>query len=304
MKTLLVSFLFTLMMILVPLNPGAGASSVATRQGLVESPGVKALYAVDRNHTLVMGSIASSDEKANFHVLGRYYGGPDHALLASMIEHGEEPMMYKSVDSGVLEALRSGSIKLSRGPFATGGEGYSSLDILETASLSCVSSGGHTLYVIPKKYGKFKRLTEVSALEAFQFILVQGSKSVWFVACDGKASARFQVFKNYSFINDGDDVAQFRQGLVLEDVNYVKEEGAEVARLANLQKTRSSDVEPLEATAREIALLKKGFVKNIEGKRYFGSYHGESKGRCAAVSLRRIDLMDNAKVTIVHDYRI
>jgi len=304
MKALLVSFLFTLILILVPLSPRAAASSETMRQGLANSPGIKALYAVDGTHTLVMGAMASSDETVNFHVLGRYYAGPDHALQAVMIEHGEEPMIHKNVNPDALKAMRSGSIKLSRGPFAPAGQGYSSLDVLETASLSCVNNGGHVLYVIPKKYGAFKRLTEVPALEAFQYILLQGSKSVWFVACDGKASARFQVFKNYGFINDGEDVARFRQGLVLDDVNYVKEERAEAARLARLQKTRSSAVESLEATAREIAVLKKGFVKNIAGKRYYGSYSDEGKGRCAAVSLRRMDVKEEAVVTVVHDYKV
>ncbi len=304
MKTLFISVLLSLVAMAVPMSRGAAATPPALRQVLADAPGVGAVYVVDRNHTFVMGSLPLQGESKAFHVLGRYYGGPGHTLQATMIEHGEEPMIYKSAATGTLGALRSGSVRLSHEPLSSGKDGYSSLDIFEMATLSCQNGGGHPLYVIPKKYGRFKRLTEVAALDAFRYILLKGSTSVWFVACNGKGAARFQVLKNYDFINDGEEVAEFRQGLALDDVDYVRDERAEAVRLADLQKRRSVSATSLEATAREIAALKRGFVKNIAGKRYYGSYRGDGDGGCAAVSLRRIGSDEDVRVTVVHDYRV
>lgn len=306
MRTLFICILSGLTAIFIISTESAAAYPGALRQGLVESPDVAAVYVVDSNHTFVMGALPSSDEGRDFRVLGRYYGGDDHTLSAVMIEHGEEPVIYKGGAHGSFGALRSGAVRLARAPLSSSsdGEGYSSLDIFETATIACQDKGGHPLYVIPRKYGEFKRLTEVRALEAFRYILLKGATGVWFMACDGKGFARFQVLKNYDFINDGEEVVEFRQGLVMEDVNYVKNARAEAVRLAELARQRGGAVTSIEATVREIAALKKGFVRKIAGKRYYGSYKGAKKGRCAAVSLRRLGLSDDVKVTVVRDYRV
>jgi len=222
-----------------------------------------------------------------------------------MIEHdGDEPMIYKSKAPGSLAALRSGSVDLTRAPLSSGKSGYSSIDIFEMATLSCRDGGGDIVYIIPKKYGRFKRLTEVGAVEAFQYILMKGSASVWLAACNGKGAARFQVLKNYTFAGDGPETVEFRPGLVLDDVNYVKDEGVEALRLAELQRRWPSVPASLEGTAREMAAIKRGFVKNISGKRYYGSYRSEAKGGCGDVKLRRLDSGEASKLTVVYEYRV
>jgi len=305
MKTLFRYVLFSLAVISFSLARCVAASPTARREVLMESPGIEAVYPVDRTHTFVIGPLRRAELSKAFRVVGTYYGGPSHALRAVMIEHdGDEPMIYKSEAPGSLEALRSGSVNLTRAPLSSGKRGYSSIDIFEMATLSCRGGGGEIIYIIPKKYGRFKRLTEVRALEAFQYILMKGSASVWLVACNGKGSARFQVLKNYDFVGDGVETAEFRSGLVLDDVNYVKDESVETARLAELQKRWPVAPASLEGTAREMAAIKRGFVKNISGKRYYGSYRGEAGGGCGDVRLRRLDSGEALRLTVVYEYRV
>ncbi len=304
MKTLLISIFLTLAFASFCRAQNSVGTDMALRQVLADDPGIEAVYAIDRTHSFVIGRSASLEENMDFRVLGRYSEGPAHAQEALMIEHGEEPMIYKSAAPGSLDRIRSGALRLSRSPLSPGKEGYSSLDIFEMATLSCQGGGGDAIYVVPKKYGRFKRLTEVGALEAFRYILQKGSTSVWVVACNGTGAARFQVVKNYDFVNDGEEVAEFRPGLVLDDVNYVRDERAEAARLTNLQRKRYGGAPSLEDTVREIAALKRGFVKNISGKRYYGSFRGYDRGRCADVSLRRLDVSDDEKVTVLREYKV
>ncbi len=307
MKVLLLMLILTITILSAP-SPEAAVSSKGLRQALVESADIEAVYIVDSTHTFVKGALPAPEQSGPFTVVGSYYSGPSRTHVATMIEHEAEPVVYKSKRGELtgLEPLKGGAARLTEAPLESDVSGaYSAIDIFETATLTCRSRGGYPLYVVPRKYGDFKRLTEVGALEAFEYILGKGVKGVWFVACDGPSKVRFQVMKNYDFINDGEKIAELREGLVLDDVNYVKDKKAESARLAALQRSWPKSFVSLEGTAREIAALKMGYVRTFDGKKNYGSYKGlMDGGRCASVSIKSVTEDNSVRVSEVRDYKV
>lgn len=302
MKVFLVTLTFTLTLFF-SVSSEAAVFSGGLRQGLLESPDVEAFYAVDSTHTFVKGALPLLGQGEVFTVVERYYGGPGHSHPAVMVEHGVEPMMAKGSAS---EALR-GLAPLKRGKvlLSSDGGGFTAIDVFEAATLTCQRRGGYALYLVPRKYSGFKRLTEVGALEAFTYIISKGSAGLWFAACEGAPEVRFQVLKNYDFINDGQEMAEFREGLAFDDVNYVKNEGAEAARLAALESSWPRTHVSLEATARKIAAVKMGFVRKFDGKRNYGSYKGSmDKGRCASVSIKSVSDAGEVRVSEAHEYKV
>ncbi|MFQ5480616.1 MAG: hypothetical protein ACE5DW_05000 [Thermodesulfobacteriota bacterium] len=308
MKVLLLAIIFTIIT-LSAVSFEVSASSKGLRQGLLERSDIEALYVVDSTHTFIKGALPEPGQSGAFKVVGSYYNGPARHHVATMIEHEAEPMVYKGATASLMDLapLRSGRVRLTSAPLGSSDEsgGYSAIDIFETATITCNKRGGYPLYVVPRQYGDFKRLTEVSALTAFEYILGKGVKGVWFVACDGPAEVRFQVMKNYDLINDGEKIAELREGLVLDDVNYVKDKKAETARLAALERSWPKTFVSLEGTAREIAALKMGYVRTFNGKKNYGSYRGDlEKGRCASVSIKSVAEGDSVRVSEVHDYKV
>ncbi|MFQ5353351.1 MAG: hypothetical protein ACE5DR_00255, partial [Thermodesulfobacteriota bacterium] len=180
MKVLFLTLVFTVTL-LFSARCEAASSANGLRQDLVNRPDIESVYVVDSTHTFVKGPILSPDGRAPFRVVGRYFSGPDNTHVATMIEHGEEPFVYKSSASSLedLKPLRSGKAILTAQALDSGQSGYSALDIFETATLSCQRRGGHPIYVVPRKYGGFKRLTEVSAREAFEYILERHRSGTW-----------------------------------------------------------------------------------------------------------------------------
>ncbi len=307
-KTLLLRAVFVLFALLSLMPWGAFAAGGGLRQAFIGQTGVRAVYIVDRTHTFILTSLPDGlAGDRDYRVLGRYDDNTGHGLVGLMMEHAVEPARYKAVALPSLGALREAPKVLSRSPFSKGEResGYSSIDIFETATISCVTRGGRPRYVIPMRYGRFKRLTEVPAIEAFTYLLLKGSGGVWFAACDGEGQAKFQVMKNYDFINGGRDVVELREGVALEGVDYVKDSALEAKRLRSLEGQWASGRSSIEDTVREIALLKTDFVKNVGGTRYYGFYgnEGPTEG-CATVSLKRVSLKANARVTVVRDYRV
>ncbi len=303
MKTLLLRLIFFISAVLVLAPWPAFPSDLGLRLTLGQAPGVHAVYAVDRTHTFVLGRLEPLEGRT-YRVLGSYEGGGPGSLTGFMLEHPDEPMAVDGAASS-LDFLREGPVRLTHGPLSVKDDGYSSLDVYEAATISCLLRGAHPIYVIPKKYGRFKRLTEVEGVEAFRYLLLSGADGVWFVACDGKGDARFQIMKNYNFVNDDKEVVELSSGVVLEGVDYVKNSRLEEKRLADLQGRWPASRTTLEETAREIARIKTGFIKNVGGKRYYGTYKGtDSTGRCASVSLERKGLEDKAMITVVRDYRV
>ncbi len=304
MKTLLLRVIFFICAGLVLAPWPAFPSDLGLRLALGQAPGVHAVYAVDRTHTFVLGRLEPAEGRT-YRVLGTYEGGGSGALQGFMLEHPDEPMDVGGTEAAALDFLKKGPVQLTRGPLSAEGKGVSSIDVYEAATMSCILRGAHPIYVIPKQYGRFKRLTEVDGVEAFRYLLLSGADGVWFVACDGKGDARFQVMKNYNFVNDDKEVVELATGVVLEGVDYVKNSRLEARRLAELQGRWAASRTSPEETAREIAHIKTGFIKNVGGKRYYGTYKGtDPTGRCASVSLKRKGLEDNAMVTVVRDYKV
>ena len=308
MKTM---FLRTLLLIAALLVlapwPARPAETTGVRQALLEAPGVRSLYVVDRTHSFVIADRDADLERGPYRVLGTYEGADKAGPRGLMIEHGDEPLLQTEPHRAPsLEALLKGPLTLTREPLTQAEGGVSSLDVFETATQTCISRGGPVRYVIPKRYGRYKRLTEVEGLEAFRYLLLHGREGAWFVVCDGRGDARFQLMKNYDLVNDGREVVEYKDGVALEGVNYVRNEAAEARRLAELQKKREAmRGSTLEDTAREIAYLRTGFVKNLRGRRYYGTYRGRDRsGRCATVSLRSTDRENGQRVTLVRDYRV
>jgi len=280
------------------------ASAMAERPTLAKMPGVEAVYSVDRRHSFVIGhgGFAASD---GYRVLGTYEGGGEDSLHGFMVEHAEEPMIGVDPGAGPLSFLDQGAVQLTRDPLMPSSTGYSALDVFEAATLACLHRGARLLYVIPRKYGRFSRLTEVSALEAFRYLLLSGTEGVWFLACDARGEGRFQVMKNYNFVNDGKAVVEFAPGVALEGVDYVRNSRHEARRLTELEGRWSGYKTTLEDTAREIAALKTGFVKNVGGKRYYGTYKGRDEtGRCDSVRLERRGEGEKTVVKVVRDFRV
>jgi hypothetical protein len=107
---------------------------------------------------------------------------------------------------------------------------YASIDIYQYMYALCKKENGTPSVIVSKRFGKFARYTEVSAEEAFNYLLSSGEgKDPWFFGCEGEN--RFIVEKDYQSSPEGANRFSFHPKRGLEWVDYVKAGSDVVASL-------------------------------------------------------------------------
>ncbi|MFQ5442206.1 MAG: hypothetical protein ACE5EB_05720 [Thermodesulfobacteriota bacterium] len=282
------------------------ARGAGLREGLVKRDTIKALYTVDDTHSFVIAKSHAISFTRDSRVVKRYSGEKGLNQRAYLIEHSPEPFVYKNpVVPGFarVAGLKDGVIKLREDILNTDRHGYSAVDTFQHAYAVCRKKGGAMTFVIPKQYGSFKRLTRVGAVEAFDHILLNGAGGAWYISCEG--DSKFRILKNYSFLTGNAEVAEIRNKVGLESVNYARDEAKEKLRIASLVRRPLDEAVFLENTALELALLKTNFVKPNGGTRYYGTYKKSGLSGCNSVSIsRRVEGNGQRNISRVVDYSV
>jgi len=283
----------------------SGAEGLRAR--LAADNGVTLLYSVDEFYTFIAGAPdVAAIEKDGSVILNRYFDPSGEGRFnAYLIKHSTpEPLLYKSraIDKD-LTTLPS-SVRLAGETFDGRKTGLSALDLYGQMNIICRAKKGIPSYVITKRYGDFKRLTKVPAIDAFSYILLaENTGDAWLMACEGKE--KFLVEKNYRAMNKGADVADIYSGTALEGVSYV--ENSPYAEDLFVERPRK-EISPAEQAAfmndmaRSIAAIKMGFVRPYKGVRYSGTYN-ENNG-CGMVSISRSEDVLAESRTIIADFSV
>ncbi|MBI5588838.1 MAG: hypothetical protein HY889_10815, partial [Deltaproteobacteria bacterium] len=271
-------------------------SSGSVREGLLQDSNVESLYSIDDNFTMIAVRNAAV-ANGSFTVVREFSNGP---LRYQIIRHpGVEPFVYK----GSAVPSYSTVAMLPNGEFNLAKEGYSAQDLYEHLYAVCRKTNGTASFVIPVKYGQYKRLTKVGAADAFSYILSsKDGNSSWFMACDG--ALRFVAEKDYSFKGAAETV-NIRSNRGLEGVSYIKG-GTEAAALAAYRTKAVSakdEATVLEETALEAAALKTDFVKVHNGIRLEAAYKTAKNG-CGSVEIKKTVSSEETAIATVYDYQV
>jgi hypothetical protein len=277
------------------------------RMQLVADNGIGLLYSVDDFYTFIAGVPDTiSIEKNDAVIVNRYFDpSGEGRFKAYLIKHNTpQPLVYKSpVISKDIDSLPT-SVKLIGETFDGKKSGLSALDLYEQANIVCRAKKGLPAYVITKRYGDFKRLTKVPAIEAFSYILLaENTGDAWLMACEGKE--KFLVEKNYRVMNGGTDAADIYSGTALEGVSYVENSPYAEDLFAERPRKEASPAEKaafMKDMARSIAALKMGFVRPYKGVRYAGTYN--EKDGCGMVSISRAEELSAEPRIIMADFSV
>ncbi len=302
--------IYIILAVLTLLTLSSAASvfgEVSLRERLLSDNGVKLLYSVDEFYTFIAGTpaLADIDNNGPVTVVNGYFDpSGEGRFKAYLIRHNApQPLIYKSPVIKDAAYLPS-SIKLVGETFNGEKSGLTALDLYEQANIVCRARKGLPAYVITKRYGDFKRLTKVDAIEAFSYIiLAENTGDAWLMACEGKE--KFLVEKNYRVMNGGADAADIYSGTALEGVSYVENSpNAEniFAERPRKEISRAEKAAFMEEMAREVAALKMDFVKPYKGVRYEGTYN-DKKG-CALVSIKDSEGGAAAPRTIISEFSV
>ncbi|MBI5562101.1 MAG: hypothetical protein HY894_04510 [Deltaproteobacteria bacterium] len=280
----------TVLILRIPSAYAEGTSSAAgkgLRDQLISNDTIELVYPIDGHYTFVAGT-EPRIELGEGYALAYNAASPNGTLRYMIIKHASEPFAYKGRMIPAYDAVAApadGTFNLSSGKGRPAG--YSAIDLFAEMNALCNKVNGSPTFVVPVSYGVTKRLTRVSPVDAFSYILTSSNRnSTWFLACDG--AARFVVEKEYNFSSRASDTASFYAGRLLEGVNYVKDGGMVNRREARIMAIEESD-RMLEATAIEVAAMRTGFVKAVDGSRFVGTYDESAVGaRCADVSVKYV----------------
>lgn len=229
------------------LSSQAFSEETNLRLSLLEDESVTALYTIDEFNTLVKADKWNSLDQTLEAICSGYKGEIetignsltcDGVFTASKIDalDGEEGQtILISAEAAQPLAYRNPSIPSMEELMPLPGgriEGdHASIDIYQYMYALCKKEGGTPSVVVSKRFGKTARYTEVSAGEAFDYLLESGEgKDPWFFACEGEK--RFIVEKDYQHNLDGSNRFTFHPRRGLEWVDYVKAEDGKVASLA------------------------------------------------------------------------
>lgn len=285
-----------LMTVLILRLSAAYAQGTATTQNknlrseLIENQTVELVYSIDGHYTFVAGRAPVLNLERGGVTLVSNTGSPNGTLRYIIIKNEKaEPFVYTNSLIGVYDEVAApsdGTFNLSSFGSEKGrAAGYSGIDLFEEMTALCAKTNGTPAYVVPVSYGISKRLTKVSAVDAFSYVMNSGSNnSAWFMACDGPS--RFVVEKEYRFSANALESASFYADRLLENVNYVEDGSTVRRRQARILSTEESD-RILKETALEVAQMKTGFVKAVDGSRFTGTYEASvTDTRCAKVSVK------------------
>lgn len=141
---------------------------------------------------------------------GDYEGGE-----AMLIRHNDpQPAIYKNPRLPALDDISVPETGRLEGD-------HRSIDVFQYMSALCGKVNGNPSFVVPKKYGKFTRLTQVEPLEAFNYLATSGEgKQGWLLACEG--DEKFVVQKNFKYNPGEENKFYFHHRRGLEGFDYVK----------------------------------------------------------------------------------
>lgn len=294
MKRLITITITTLVFLATNASALFAASSV--RERLAADPNVASLYAIDDNYSMIS-------------VRGAGIGAKDSTVVKEFSRNGvtfqiirhttPQPFIYRGSAAPGYPSIEM----LPDGDFNMNEKDYGAADLYEHLYAVCKKIQGAPSFVIPVKYGQYKRLTRVGAVDAFSYMLSSdNANGSWFFACDG--ASRFVAEKDYGFKGYSETV-NVRSKRGLEGVSYIKS-GKEVEDLAAYQARAISskdDATVLEETAREAAFLKTGFVKVHNGARYAAAFK-ESGNGCEAVEIKKTVSTEDTAIAKIYDYKV
>lgn len=273
--------------------------AISLREELIKAETTEAVFAIDDYHTFVTGETLNIEKMtAKGATVIKRYGAEDGLKTnAVMIKHANaQPYVYKN-QTGEAVAPENGDFTLEE----------SGLELYQRMTTLCREKKGTAAFIIPKTYGIHKRLTEVNAPEAFNYIATAGLEdNGWIMACS--ARARFMVEKNFQSITKGVETASFFAGRGLEGVTYVK--AGEAIKAVEPEKAALSPEEMAasrESMAREVAWLKMNFVKPIGSVKQIGFYNGTYRTTgCDYATVKEVNrtLSKRQYQAKVYDYKV
>lgn len=236
--------ILTLTAILLLAASGHAWAGDSLRGDLLESRLPSALYSVDDHTTAFMaeGDVASklagmcTERGGQFTASGDRFSCPGVFEASRIVSEGpERSFIMKTVEAQPLAYLNPSIPAVDEISELPGGRiegGHESVDIYQMAYALCEKEQGTASVVISRRYGKFARYSEVSAEEAFTYLLTSGDgKDPWFFACEGKK--RFLVEKDYQYDPESDSAFYFHPKRGLEWVEYVKADSGPLASLVS-----------------------------------------------------------------------
>lgn len=273
------------------------------RDRLIESKAMQAVYAINDHLTLVAGEGALPEGSGEgFTVLNKFSDETDTHMAYLIKYDNAQPFGYKNPSIPSYEDLTMPA----NGEINLGALHESGVDLYQHMTALCRKFNGEATFVIPKRHGKFKRLTSVDAAEAFNYILFSGDKdNAWLMACEG--TKRFVVEKNFQSVTKGEDTADFYSSRGLEGVNYVKNSPAEeTAEVARVEATPAELSRVREQMAWEISSVKMDFVKPHGEFKYTGTFNGYyNNGSCGHVTIKEARTESTeASVEKLYDYKV
>lgn len=283
-------------LVLLATNASFGYAASSVRERLAGDPNVASLYAIDDNYSMISVRDAGIDA-TSFTVVKEF---SNNGVTYRIIRHTTpQPFLYRGSAAPEYQSIEM----LPDGDFNMNEKGYGAADLYEHLYAVCKKMQGTSSFVIPVKYGQYKRLTRVGAVDAFSYMLSSdNANGSWFFACDG--ASRFVAEKDYTFKGFSETVkVRSRRGL--EGVSYIKS-GKEVADLAAYEARAISakdDATVLEETAREAAALKTGFVKVHNGVRYAAAFKDSGNG-CESVEIKKTVSTEDTATAKIYDYKV
>ncbi|MBI5643681.1 MAG: hypothetical protein HY954_09445 [Deltaproteobacteria bacterium] len=290
--------------------PGAARSegTDTVRLKLLNSPAINTLYSIDDHFTIVSGKDKAAVTDALRAICsdnsGTVAAENDGTIKCGAVFEAERLERTEAAAGSSNERFfliknnipqpfvyRNSSIpsydELSAPPNGQISGKYNIIDLFQYMSALCKKDNGKPAIVVSKRYGRFVRLTQVGAVEGFNYFLSSGEeKEPWYFACEGKQ--KFIVEKDYKYSSEEDNKLFFYQNRGLEGIDFVK--GNDIGSMAGLiQETipvnETVEKEFLNEMALEISNLKLDFVKTSAGSRYSGFYKGDKEG-CGLVTIK------------------
>lgn len=271
-------------------------NSQSLRKNLMDSMNVGSVYAIDDYSTMVTPAkedysglvekeinIFTKKDVNVTSIEKRTHEGKTSFIIT---RSAKEPFMYKNPNIPAYDAIKapaSNRVEAS----------YRGIDMFEYVYALCNKENGTPVFVVPKRYGRFSRLTDGGALSAFNYLMTAGEGATWVAACVG-GEKKFFV-ENEMTLSGENNTYLFYSGRGLEGLGYVKErEDSEyIAALAasGMASTEGGTAEKgdfLEDMALQMASLEMDLVKSYGEEKYIGTYYrGYGSESCKKVSITR-----------------
>lgn len=265
---------------------GGGTLQITDRERIGALLSVDLLYSIDEHHTYVEGEGLRVNPDGPWHITEVERTERD-GRTGLILRHADpQPLLYKTPalpgydDLAMEDARRFDLTKRAGEDYYEAG--YTAVDLFEHAYAACERSGGELAFVLTREAGRFKRLVEVGAVAAFKEIRDASDDGAWLLSCDG--ARPFVVTKDYSVVTGGVEVARVDTGKTLKGIDYIrKEEFDSVAFGAKEPMGRF-----LERMAREVAGVKREFVKAHGKFKFKGSYTTETGDECDEVRIEKL----------------